>query len=801
MPAPPPSLFGRFGTVAHLEKEARKAEQFSAAVDKATDSLKDMYSEGAKNAAEQKKRHAEVAAAIDHVSKALQGTTKNADKYGKAVERDAKIMLDFAKQNKLTFQEASNMYDRVIQKQGLLSKGFSWGLDKLKSWGSVAATIGATMHEYRKRLDEIHTGHQLFLSDTALTGPAAKGAFKDTQKYVDGYREAIRNVEEVSRRWGVSADEAKTTTQALAFSLRGQVKDVNRLGNVLQEDTDLVYGFAKVMNVDASSALAYFRNQMRVQGKTHEQARKSLDTVIAGYDNLRVKVGDAAAPLKEEYLATLQQIRQEMGPTQVSTAAMTAAMNMMAEGAKRAGLSAKGVSDAMAALPKIGQNLTKYHKMQLGAMIGYNDKMLAALPEKLRTQVQAIKDDPDMMIWEKKEIIANLTAGSKVGIKALFGMIRKAGVVEQNIMLKGLTDQQKVAFVMMKKLMREGKTYDEAVKVVEQRTKEAGKARKTLPEALRDHTTGLDSLATKVYDLEKTTKKLMDQYSTLVAPAMGALTLALNAGNLVQSMRNLSGGLQGAAGSLGQLSGAAGKAGAAGALIGVGVAAYQLGTYLDKTFQISDKISDAMVSTESKISQLKRSAGRGHEFLAGQTERIAETAQRIQKYGRAQISEQPGGKIVEATAASVRSKEIAFLKHSMKQGDLTQKQFDVLVKALDKQLEKFPKPKKTETAKQEGERQRVKAEARAKVGEAALKSTGARDRAKVPPAAAKAPAQRIATPAVEQSVPGAEAAPASQFDPAMGTFTSQMTISANDPNWQQFFQMNQSIMNQGKRSR
>jgi predicted RNase H-like HicB family nuclease len=829
VPAPSPSLFGRFGTGAHLEKEVQKAQKFESAIEGATDALKEMHGASAKNSAEQKKKHAEVAAAIQHVSKALQGTTKNADKYGKAVQKDTKLVLDFAKKHKLSLTEATAMYDKVNQRQGLLNQGLKKGIGFLSRWGTAAATVGAAVKEYRKRVDEVRTGHQLLLSDVAVTGPEAKKAFGDTQKYIDGYRKAIRNAHEMTARWGVSAEEARTTTKALAFSLRGQIKDVNKLGEALKQDTDLVYGFAKVMNVDASTALTYFRNQMRVQGKTHEEARKSMDIVIAGYDQMRVKIGGAAAPLKEEYLATLQQIRQEMGPTQVSTAAMTAAMNFLGEAGKRAGLSAKGVGDAMAMLPKIGQNLNQYHKMQLGGMIMRNKKSLAALPEGLRKQVMAIRDDPKMMIWEKKKVIAELTAGSKVGIKSMFKMIRKAGVVEQHQMMKGLTNQQKVAFVMMKKMMKEGKTFDEAMKTIEKGAKGAKKTRETLPQTLKKNTTGLDNVAIKAQELEATTKKLIDQYSQFVTPALGALTLAMQAGNLVSGLRGLTGGVGGAAGALGNLKGAAGKAGAAGALIAAGTAGWAFGKWLDKKFGISDKISNWAFEQDkallSKMERLKRSGGHTTQTIKA-ADQYMKRFEQLRRSGVTTLKKQVSSKGLKpgekGYTASLITKEFKLtaesfrkmtykrlgLEKEVKAGRMTKAQAELIRKTVEARAAKFEGIKSTKkTADQKKEslpsshdlKQR-RAEARAKAGERALKATVPKGRATAGPAATAAAQPK--TPAGGAAAGGAgETTPQSQYDPSMGTYTAQMTINANDPNWQNFFKQNQSVMDKDKRGR
>jgi hypothetical protein len=821
VPAPSPGLFGRFGTAGKLEKEARQAEKFTSAVEDAEKALKDLYGSQAKGSAETKKAHAEAAAAVAMVSKELQGTTKNAKKYGEAVQKDSKAVVEFAKKHKLSLKDAMKMYKKVHEQQGLMAEG--WGrimgkLNQFKGLAGFMATGAAAMKEYRKRVDEVRTGHQLLLADQTLMG----NNFKDTQKYIDGYRSAIRSAHDITGKYGVAVEEVKQTTKALAFSLRGQIKDVSKLGEVLKQDTDRLYGFAKAMNVDAGTALTFFRNQMRVQGKTHEEARKSMDIVIAGYDAMRVKVGDAAAPLKEEYLATLQQIRQELGPTQVSTAAMTAAMNFLGEAGKRAGLSAKGVGDAMAMLPKIGQNLSQYHKMQLGGMIMRNKKALAALPEGLRKQVEAIRDDPKMQIWEKKKVIAELTAGSKVGIKSMFSMIRKAGVIEQHMMMKGLTAQQKAAFVTMKKMMKEGKTFDEAMKVVEKTSKKAGKTRETMHMSLKKNTTGLDNVALKAAELESRVKGLIDQYSTYVTPALGALTLAMNAGNLVQGLR---GAMGSAAGSLGQLKGAAGKAGAAGALVAAGTAGWAFGKWLDKKFGISDKISNWAFEQDkallSKMERLKRSGGH-----ATQTTKAADAYmkrfEQLRRKGVTTIKERyskkglkPGEKgyaaseavrAVKLTAEQFRKMTYKRLdmEGEVKRGTMTKEQAAIIRKVVEARAAKFesikPAEKKTAEAKKEGEKQRAKAEHRAKVGEAALKApTDAKRRVTAGPPTGTATQTQTPTAAGPGATDGGPEQ--SQHDPSMGTFTAKMTINANDPNWQGFLKQNQSIMDQNKRGR
>jgi hypothetical protein len=831
VPAPSPGLFGRFGTARTLEKEVRQAEKFQSAVENAEAALKHMHSEGAKSSAELKKRHAEVKAAVEMVSQALKGTTKSAAEYGRAVEKDSRAVLDFAQKHKISLNQAVDMYKKVQGEQSKIGQFFN----RWKGWAGVAATAGAAMKEYHKRVEEVRTAHQLLLSDVALSTSKSGDAFKDTQKYIDGYREAIRSAHDMTSKWGVSADEARQTTQTLAFSLRGQIKDISKLGQVLKEDTDRIYGFSKAMNVDAATAIQFFRNEMRVQGRTHEEARKSMDTMIAGYDQLRLKVDAASAPLKEEYLATLMQIRQEMGPTQVSTGAMTAAMNMLAESAKKAGLSAQGVTDTMAAAPKLLKGLPRFYKMEIGgsilhAMRTNSDefKKLAQEQPKVAKQLQALAKT-DMPVWRKQEIAQQLTEGTSLGMSGVLKKLKQVGPALRSNMYQnmGLTAEQIVAIESgLKTGTLSAKKLSEMTTKVQKGQKDATKTRESMADNLTKNTKGLDRVAIEANKMEHQIRSLIDQYSTYVTPALGALTLAMNASNLVSSLKGLGGGIGGAAGSLGQLSGAAGKAGAAGALIGVGVAAYQFGTWLDKKFGISDKISDWAFKQDkeilSKMERLKRSGGHAEQtYKAG--EEYLKRFEAMRKAGVTKIQERystkglkPGEK---GYLASERVREVALTAETMrkhlkkslgleaevKAGRMTEKQAEAIMKGMEKriaQIEKIKPPaKKTEEAKKEGEKQRAKAEHRAKVGEAALKSTSPQGRAQVAPEAVKPAEQSQAGGSLQDMLMGATPTgpPQSRFDPAMNQYTVksvvETTISGNDPNYQNFQQQNQSNFN------
>ncbi len=833
MPAPSPGLFGRFGTAGRLEKETRQAEKFASAIASAEQAVKDMYGAQAKGSAATKKAHAEAAAAVAMVSKELKGTTTSAKNYGKAVEKDAKAVLDFAKKHKISLQEATGMYQKLKKEQSLFGQGLSKigdALNRYKGLAGFMATGAAAMKEYRKRLDEIHTGHQLLLSDTAIT---QKG-FKDTQKYIDGYRDAIRSAHDITAKYGVSVDEVRQTTKALAFSLRGQIKDISKLGPVLKEDTDRLYSFAKAMNVDAATALTFFRNQMRVQGKTHDQARKSLDMVIAGYDQMKVKVGDASAPLKEEYLATLQQIRQELGPSQVSTASMTAAMNMLAESAKKAGLSAKGITDTMAAAPKLLKGLPKFYRMQIGGSIlsamRANNKQFQELAKqhpKIAKQLKTLAET-DMPFWRKQEIAQQLTEGTAMGMAGVLKKLKQVGPAlrSQYYQNMGLTGQQIVAIESgLKTGELSAKKLGELTKGVQKGQKKATDTRQTMADSLKRNTKGLDNVALKAFGLENKIKGLIDQYSTYVTPALGALTLAMNAGNLVSGLRGLTGGVGQAGGALGRLSGVAGKAGAAGALIAAATAGWQFGKWLDKKFGISDKISDWAFKQDkemlSKMERLKRSGGHAQQTIKA-ADQYMKRFEQLRKKGITTIQERyskkglkPGQKGYAASEA-VRAVKLTAdqfrkmtykrlgLEAEVKAGRMTKEQAALIRKVVEARAAKFesikPAEKKTVEAKKEGEKQRAKAEHRAKVGEAALKSTApAKRRVRAGPPTPTAP--QAQTPGAGAGTQPGAAEQSSQYDPAMGTFTTNVTLSSNDPNFMNFMKQNQSILNQDKRGR
>ncbi len=128
---PAPGLFGRAGTARALEKDVRTAQKFKDAVESAEAALTKMYVEGEKGSSAQKKAQTEVAAAMALVSKELEGTTKNAQKYEKAVQKDTQAVLEFAKKHKLSLTEAVEMYKKVRKEQGLFGEAMGRITDRL----------------------------------------------------------------------------------------------------------------------------------------------------------------------------------------------------------------------------------------------------------------------------------------------------------------------------------------------------------------------------------------------------------------------------------------------------------------------------------------------------------------------------------------------------------------------------------------------------------------------------------------------------------------------------------------------
>jgi hypothetical protein len=792
-----------------------------------------------KSGATAKKTHAEIQAALDMVSQRLKGTTKDAHEYGKALKKDTKAVMEFAKRHNISLQDAMKMYDKVQDRQ---SKFFKGVMDRARSWATVGATVAAAAKVYRTRVDEIRKGHDLFLSSTALTGPTAKKEWGDTQTYIDGYREATRSARDMTIKYGVSVEDAKQTTDALAGVLRGADVDAKAFGKTVKADTDRIYGFSKMMGVSATDSLQMFRDEMRKQGKTHEEAVKSLDITISGFDRMAGVVHKAARPMKEEYFKTLQDIQSQYGPTQVSTQGMTAAMNLLAEAAGKAGLSAEGVKDAMGLMPKLGENLSRYHKIQMGRSIRLNADMVAQLPKALQKQIKVIQADKTLMPFQKDEMIQQLTAGTKVGIGAMFKMIRKGSAVEQQMLMKGLTVQQKVAFLALKKMKVGSKEFDDAVKKLEKGGKDVKKVRETLPQKLEKNTRGLDAVALKAFKLEETTKKLLDQYQEAVVPALGALTIALNAGqwyraigNLSQSMGGLGGGAMGAAGKLGKFAGKIGVAGAALALWYMALKkgaekldkwqtkklkAEQTGRSITrevgmaheaKTFRERQGAIKAMLTTATREGVLTKAGKINYAFLQkkaaeainketapwGTSQKIINAARQrqVQKWAeklKQVTGEAPGkggkfwfGKGAEVkTAVESRRRDLAFQKenerrHKEGRADLSRRKGETVKMAIARE-ERW----RQQAEKQKEEKARAKVAApTAPAGRATVTGAQLPAQQQAGPTAAAA----AGGPAAPQMGPTAEGASQQTFDPATGkwTVTQVTTIDTRDPAAQQ----------------
>jgi hypothetical protein len=795
-----------------------------------------------------KNAFAEVQLALAAVSHELKGTTKNAKEYGDAVAADTKAVLDFAKKNKLTLDESMAMYKKArtgLQEykdtQDKIKGGQEELLGRLKTWGAGLITLGGAAVVYNNRVREMREGQQLFLSQ-------GNAGWQDLQKTVDGFRDAQRDASIVAHRYGVSTEEVQDAQKGLAKGLRGTITDQGKLGEILKRDTEKMYQFSRVMGVDVKEAQDLYIDQIRQQGKTHAEADRSLGVMITAYDRMAERVGNAGQVQKDEYLAVIKDMQNQLGPTQISLGALTSSMDMFSEAAKNAGMNAKQTQDFMGALPKISKGLPRFFKQQIGSDMlrafkkgpaefiqkmteGMDTKQAEMVKKQLETAVKSGRP-----IWEQQErfqeILSGSTKGMAANLKIMADQARTMPAVAANTLAAmGMSPDQVDAFLAGAKdgTLSPAKLEEMAKKMSKEGKEGAKDPRQTMNENLEKNASMADKLTMKTEEARGQLEALGKQNQELgvaiggLVTAIQLLTAVQGAGGvvgvtkaLIGKFGSMGGAAKGVIGSINQWGGAlTGSLGSiakfGGGAAAAGAAGYAFGTWLDKKFGLSDKISDAAVAPIKKASQLKRSRERGQEWLAGQTARIAQQAERVKKYGRSTLMTSKG-EVQEATAENIKAKELGFLKHSLKQGDLNQAQFEILVKALDDSLKKFPTPQKAAEARKPEEQKKVaqlqqtKAENREEKARAKMQ-VGPEGRAQVPGQALKQPSSaEAAQPSANQGVASATATPGSQqptqqtFDQATGTWILQ--ISTRDPAYQQMMQQSVASAQQSmKRAR
>ena len=211
---------------------------------------------------------------FDEVANALAGTIKNAEDYGKAIQKDTEAVMAFAKNHKVSLENAIEMYKKVKDEQ----KSF-WqqNKDQIKQAVTGALTATTVVSAYNKRVNEIIEGQRLFATSVSLTS----ANFKETAKYVEGYRYAMRNARDITKEFGVDIGEAEGTLKAVAYSMRNVSTGSEDLGKRTLKTTKTLYGMSRMLGIDVADALQAYRDEMLVHGKTSDQALSSLDTMTS----------------------------------------------------------------------------------------------------------------------------------------------------------------------------------------------------------------------------------------------------------------------------------------------------------------------------------------------------------------------------------------------------------------------------------------------------------------------------------------------------------------------------------------
>jgi hypothetical protein len=647
----------------------------------------------------------------------LKGSIKNVQKLGEETSGVVDHAMKLAQAYKLSAQQAAEVAKKAAQieqrenaRKTLKEMGKGKILEAAK-WLVAGATAASA---FEKNLKEVYRAQELVLSAHAATGESGDKAWKDLAGYSKQYRDVTRNAATMAGRWGVSTEEARQAQDSLFDSLAGQLKDVGQYGAVVNRMTNSLMGYARMSGQTVPEAHEDLQRSMRAEGKTWVQALADQNRGIAGYNKLAKSVHAAAWPTRKEYFQALKDVRHELGPVRVNVSAVTAAMGEFAAASSKAGGSAENVKQAMAALPKLLTGLPRYFKVKIGE--GYVNALKPGHKEHAAFIKRLQDEDPTGALTKRIKAIKAIGGTAFQQAEAAEELLRGTGIgMEASMkqwqqMIKGEGGAAMAIAQMQQAGLNFGQIQDamavikggsvdkmkEAAKRIE-KEKDAVK-KESLPERLKENADAQGRTAIAANELAKKIEALKDANIGLIAAIGAAATVGkgiyditktvLAAGGLKSSLAALTGGVGGTAGSLGKLGGMAVKAGGALSALAVG---YEVGTMLDNWLGLSDKISNLMVSTEKRLSEMKRGKERGQEFRAAQDARVAQTRARVQKYGSTQIT--VGSKHMEATADNVRQKEMLFLAHELKQKTITQSQFNDMVKALDDSLKGFPKSK------------------------------------------------------------------------------------------------------------
>lgn len=646
--------------------------------------------------------------AFDAVAETLKGTRKNAEEYGKAIVKDTKMVEDFAKVHKLSLDDAIEMYKKVRAEQKTFWQEHK---DTIKKSVTGALTAVTAMAAYKKRVDEIIEGQRLFATSVSLTS----ANFKKTANYVEGYRSAMRNARDITKEFGVTADEAEGTIKAVAYSIRNSVKDSSKMGEQTIKTTRSLYGMSRMLGIEVSDALQFYRTQMMAHGKTSDEALKSLDTMTSAYDVMSKSVEKSVLPFKEDFFGALRDVQQELGPVSVNTLALNAAMVRVAEGASKAGLSTQALTDSMKAVPKMLKAIPAYYQYSIGnQFLGRMRKdfdprtgewagAMKNLPEGLKKQMKSIEgmDVPNFM---KSQMAYDVMIGSDQGISEVIKTMQGFSPTRRLAMLRqmGLSTQDILATnEMFKKGELSTKEIDKLKGKITEGQKKTVDVRERLADTMDKNLNATDRLVKETRDAGEAMLKLKESNLGLLAAVGGVTSLlqsemfrSLAKGVLTMARGGGLGGLQGGgvagpAQSVQQMmkSGVGGIVTAAAGVLSAGAFGYALGTYLDQAFGVSEKLSNWALSGKKEESE-KRVKSHVEDITLKNAQDQAKTYAKMAETLRV-IEVRGKGGVVEKRALTrslAESRISTWLKQQGKTGDEQRK----IMASLEPHLKKIP---------------------------------------------------------------------------------------------------------------
>lgn len=350
---------------------------------------------------------------------------------------------------------------------------------RIDTWNQFKGTVSSTAKGlltaasattvYHRNLEEIRFGQRLFLADLARVGPEAEKSYGLQNKYIDGMRIALSKSNTIARQFGTTGEEVDSVVKDLGFSLRGQIKDIDKMGPTLQLRTRELYAYARSMNVDVKDALEEFKSELYDQGRSQKAARSEmLDSMITHQklqkrmEKLGMATKGSADIWREDWAKTLRDVKKEMPGILESNRALGEVMGSLYIEARKAGMSYNEAIQAMAQTPKLLKGLPDFFKIQVGGKFlaqardprrrkellsalapgDPNDPEVKAARERFNTTFTSILTTRGLAPGERERMIGAALSGTELGIQAVLGQWKKMAPAFRAARIKELIGEE-----------------------------------------------------------------------------------------------------------------------------------------------------------------------------------------------------------------------------------------------------------------------------------------------------------------------------------------------------------------------